>query len=360
MIKKLHFYALLSRFVGFLTHYPPLFIKKQRYFGVFDSLLSKKTYVYSKFRHFSQSRNVIIRLEIVFPIKREVKAMKTEEKETKAELGKEIVPLEVSKIVPNPNQPRKVFKEEQILRLADSIRQFGIIQPLTVRKIDGEYELVSGERRLRAAKELGMRFVPCVISSASEEESAEISIIENLIREDLNIFEQALAIETLIDTYGLTQEQIAIKLSNSQSYIANKLRLLRLSQEERDKILGHNLSERHARALLRIFDSDLRAKLLKQIIDEGLNVARTEEIIDRLVSKGEKQERNTTYKDIGAFVTAINRAIDTASKGGFKIKSRKIENENFTELTILIPKAQEDANLDSSPEIQLPQGCIVN
>ena len=280
--------------------------------------------------------------------------MKTEEKDEKTGLGKEIVPLEVSKIVPNPNQPRKVFKEEQILRLADSIRQFGIIQPLTVRKIDDGYELVSGERRLRAAKELGMRYVPCVVSNASEEESAEISIIENLIREDLNIFEQALAIETLIDTYGLTQEQIATKLSNSQSYIANKLRLLRLSQSEREQILEHHLSERHARALLRVFDTDLRAKLLKQIIDEGLNVAKTEEIIERLVSKTEKQEKSSSYKDISAFVTAINRAIDAASKGGFKIKSRKIENDNFTELTILIPKTQDDPSLDSSPEIQLP------
>ncbi|MBQ7907683.1 MAG: ParB/RepB/Spo0J family partition protein [Clostridia bacterium] len=279
--------------------------------------------------------------------------MKTEEIEEKTALPSKIWSLETAKIVPNPSQPRKIFVEEQILRLADSIRQFGIIQPLTVRRVDECYELISGERRLRAAQELGMKYVPCIISNATEVESAEISIIENLMREDLNIFEQALAIQALMDTHGLTQEQIATKLSNSQSFVANKLRLLRLTQEEREKILEHKLSERHARALLRVFDPETRARLLKQIIDEGLNVAKTEEIVDKLVAKPAKEEKQAIYKDIGAFMTAINRAIETASRGGFKVKSRKIENDNFTELTILIPKAQESAILESSLEFQL-------
>lgn len=257
-----------------------------------------------------------------------------------------IYQIEVSKIVPNPNQPRKEFADEAILKLADSIRQYGIIQPLTVRQTGDGYELISGERRLRASKELGMETVPCVIMNVNEMKSAEMSIIENLLREDLNIFEQAHAIETLIDTYDLTQEQIAKKLSNSQSFIANKLRLLRLGDEEREKILKNNLTERHARALLRIYDTDTRRKVLDRIIEEGLNVTRSEELIEKIIvsSKIEARDNNIpsvkTFKDVKSFYLAIDRAIDSVKNSGINIKSRRIENDEFTELTILIPKTE--------------------
>ena len=257
-----------------------------------------------------------------------------------------IYQIEVSKIVPNPNQPRKEFADEAILKLADSIRQYGIIQPLTVRQTGDGYELISGERRLRASKELGMETVPCVIMNVNEMKSAEMSIIENLLREDLNIFEQAHAIETLIDTYDLTQEQIAKKLSNSQSFIANKLRLLRLGDEEREKILKNNLTERHARALLRIYDTDTRRKVLDRIIVEGLNVTRSEELIEKIIvsSKIEARDNNIpsvkTFKDVKSFYLAIDRAIDSVKNSGINIKSRRIENDEFTELTILIPKTE--------------------
>lgn len=257
-----------------------------------------------------------------------------------------IYQIEVSKIVPNPNQPRKEFADEAILKLADSIRQYGIIQPLTVRQTGDGYELISGERRLRASKELGMETVPCVIMNVNEMKSAEMSIIENLLREDLNIFEQAHAIETLMDTYDLTQEQIAKKLSNSQSFIANKLRLLRLGDEEREKILKNNLTERHARALLRIYDTDTRRKVLDRIIEEGLNVTRSEELIEKIIvsSKIEARDNNIpsvkTFKDVKSFYLAIDRAIDSVKNSGINIKSRRIENDEFTELTILIPKTE--------------------
>ncbi|MGM9645356.1 MAG: ParB/RepB/Spo0J family partition protein [Eubacteriales bacterium] len=254
--------------------------------------------------------------------------------------------IEVSKIVPNPNQPRKDFADEAILKLANSIRQYGIIQPLTVRQTGDGYELISGERRLRASKELGMETVPCVIMNVSEMKSAEMSIIENLLREDLNIFEQAHAIETLIDTYDLTQEQIAKKLSNSQSFVANKLRLLRLSDEEREKILKNNLTERHARALLRIYDADTRQKVLDRIIDEGLNVTKSEELIEKIITSSKTNDSPSdsysastkTFKDVKSFYMAIDRAIDSVKNSGINIKSRRIENDEFTELTILIPK----------------------
>ena len=258
----------------------------------------------------------------------------------------------VNLIAPNPNQPRKVFEEDGILKLADSIRQFGIIQPLTVRKTGETYELVAGERRLRAAKELGLKEVPCVIASISEGKSAEISIIENLIREDLNIFEQAQAIQALIDTHGLTQEQIATKLSNSQSFVANKLRLLRLSEQEKEIILKNNLSERHARALLRIFDPEAREKVLNQIINEGLNVSKTDEIVDKLLEKQtDKEKRKRLYKDVNAFYLAINRAIDQVICSGISVKSRKIESDSYTELTILIPKDKKEELSDKIMEM---------
>ena len=256
------------------------------------------------------------------------------------EKGDVIYSVETRKISANPNQPRKVFADDAIIKLADSIRQYGMIQPITVRKIGDEFELISGERRLRAAKELGMDYVPCIIMDINEEKSAEISIIENLIREDLNIFEQAQAIETLIDTYNLTQEEIARRLSNSQSFIANKLRLLRLSASEKEKILKNNLTERHARALLRIYDTELREKILNQIIEEGLNVGKTEELIEKTVIKSESYlpRRKFEYKNIHSFYSAIDRAVEGVKNSGVNIKSRRIENDEFVELTILIPK----------------------
>ncbi|MBO5313092.1 MAG: ParB/RepB/Spo0J family partition protein [Clostridia bacterium] len=270
----------------------------------------------------------------------EIVLSKPEEYEgEKGEIYERVHQIDTNLIVPNPNQPRKQFAEEAILKLADSIRQFGIIQPLTVRKAGDIYELVSGERRLRASKELGLKQVPCIIVSISEEKSAEISIIENLLREDLNIFEQAMAIEVLIDTYNLTQEQVAERLSNSQSFVANKLRLLRLSQEEREIILSNKLSERHARSLLRIFDTELRRKVLLKIISDSLTVAQTEELIDDIVQKPSKPQsrEKTVYKDIKSFYCALNRAIDSAKNSNLSIKSRKIVGESFTEVTIIIP-----------------------
>lgn len=251
--------------------------------------------------------------------------------------------IEVSSIVPNPNQPRKVFTDESILKLADSIRQYGIIQPLLVRKTTEGYELVAGERRLRASKELGLKTVPCIITDITELKSAEISIIENLLREDLNIFEQAEAIQALIDTHNLTQEEIACKLSNSQSYVANKLRLLRFSPAEREIILKNNLTERHARALLRISDPVLRDKVLGMIISEGLNVSSTDQLVERYLARkeGKSSAKTATYRGINAFYNTINKAVDIVKEQGISIKCRRVENDEYTELTILVPKSAE-------------------
>ena len=191
------------------------------------------------------------------------------------------------------------------------------------------------------------RQLPCIISQISDEKSAEASIIENLIREDLSFFEEAMAIENLIDTYSLTQEELARRLSCSQSYVANKLRLLRFSKEEREKILSAGLSERHARALLRISDEDKRIKTLERVILSGLNVLKTEELVEgvltgnsensrKVITKGENEPKMPLKRSVGAFYSAIERAIDTYKGSGVNIKSRKIENDDYTEITIVI------------------------
>ena len=271
-------------------------------------------------------------------------------KENKQE-NEQILYLEVEKIAPNPNQPRKTFSDDGIIKLANSIRQYGIIQPLCVRKIGDEFELISGERRLRAAKELGLARVPCVITAVSEEKSSVIAIIENLMREDLTIFEEAEAIQSLIDIHNQTQEKIAEKLSVSQSYIANKLRLLRLSREERAMILRASLTERHARALLRIRDDNMREKALSDIISKDLNVAEAEAHVEKLLCKSneEKVQKKQSFKSIDGFYEAISRAISLIENSGVKVKQRKIENDSYTEITILVPKSA-DINVVSSEQ----------
>lgn len=267
---------------------------------------------------------------------------------TSSNAPQQILSLPINEISRNPNQPRKTFSEDAIIKLADSIKQHGFIQPLVVRRIPEGYELIAGERRMRAAEELSMTHVPCIVSQISETESAEVAIIENLIREDLSIFEEAEAIESLIDLYSLTQEEIASRLSTSQSYIANKLRLLRLSKQERELILKNKLTERHARALLRVKDDSARAKILEEIIVRGLNVSKTEELIDTLYQGKEEKTPKKAQKSLSSFLETLNRAIEAVENYGYKIKSRKIESDHYTEITLLIPKARTEK--DSTEE----------
>ncbi len=258
-----------------------------------------------------------------------------------------MIPVEA--IVPNPSQPRKFFTDDAIFRLADSIRIHGIIQPLCVRRPDGMsgvFELVAGERRLRAAKRLGMAEVPCVMVEANSEESAHMAIVENIQRENLNMFEQAEAISSLMKVHCLTQEKIAEKISCSQSYVANKLRLLRLGEGEREEILSCGLSERHARALLRIKDDDARKSALHTVVRKEMNVAATEEYIDRLIEAEKKEkakersEKKTKLiiKDVRILYNTIDRAVETVRLSGIDVQTLKRENAKDTEIVIRIPK----------------------
>lgn len=246
--------------------------------------------------------------------------------------------IKICDIEKNPSQPRKIFEEASIRTLADSIAQNGLLQPLSVRKKAKGYELIAGERRLRALTLLGETYAPCIVVDADVNSSAVLSIIENIQRRDLNIFEEALAIETLINKLSLTQGQVAEKLSLSQSAVANKLRILRLSNSEREKIIGNALTERHARALLKIEDDIKRERALNHICANRLNVTQSENYIQNLLSDNKKGKTTFVFRDLRIFVSTINKAIDTMRKSGVRASATKDESDSFIEYTIRIPK----------------------
>lgn len=254
--------------------------------------------------------------------------------------------LSPDEIVPNPMQPRKFFTDDAILRLSDSIRLHGIIQPLAVRRTEsGVYELVAGERRLRAAKRLGMEEVPCVLVDADPEESAHMAIVENIQRENLNMFEQAQAIATLIKVHCLTQEKIAEQLSCSQSYVANKLRLLKIDDGDKEEILAASLSERHVRALLRIKDGEKRRCAMRTVIRRRMNVAATEEYIDGLEKaqrEEEKEEKEKTsrvfVRDVRILYNTIDRAVETVRLSGIEVETEFRESAEDTRIVITVPR----------------------
>ncbi len=254
--------------------------------------------------------------------------------------------IPIIKIRPNKAQPRKQFNEDELSALSRSIAENGILQPLTVRKASStEFELIAGERRLRAAILAGMKRVPCIIVKCSDKESAVYALLENLQRADLGIFEEARGISRLIRRYGLTQEQAAAKLGKTQSTIANKLRLLKLSNEEQEWIESAGLSERHARALLKIDNEEQRREALSKIISENLNVSQSEELVGiytHTTSKAEKPRGRSkaVIKDLRIFLNSINKAIDTMRLSGIDAESVKTDTENFIEYTIRIPKSQ--------------------
>ncbi len=258
------------------------------------------------------------------------------------ELNK-VVAVHIGYIKPNPYQPRKSFSQKELSALAKSISTEGVIQPLTVRK-EGEncYILVTGERRLRAARIAGLKTVPCIILNITDRSSALFALVENLQRCDLNIFEEAEGISKLIDFYGMTQEDAAIRLGMAQSTVANKLRLLKLSEEEREVILSLGLSERHARALLRIPDYKLRLEVLEQIARGNLSVEKTELLIDTLLSKRQKEgnirKNSAVLKNVRLFMNTVSKAVEIMQAAGVDVKTRKFETDGEIQLVINIPR----------------------
>ena len=252
-----------------------------------------------------------------------------------------VLELPTGAIKPNPRQPRKHFDACELTSLSRSIAQDGVIQPLTVRDMGGYYELVSGERRLRAAKIAGLKTVPCIIADISDERSAVYALIENIQRCDLNFFEQAQAISQLVSEYGLTQEEAALRLGLSQPAVANKLRLLRIPDDERELIISHSLSERHARALLRCSDKAQRAEVIEKIVSASLNATQTEKYISSLQRSEEikksYQKRAPILRDVRLFVNTMNKAVRVMQLAGVKANTKKDEHEGYVDYIVSIP-----------------------
>lgn len=255
--------------------------------------------------------------------------------------------LNPSRICPNPNQPRKNFDPAELQSLAESIKRYGMIQPVTVRRISEEsspfgglYELIAGERRLRAARMLELPYIPCIIIEADREESAKLALVENLQRHGLDFFEEAEAIETLIKKYGVKQQEIASVLSVSQSYVANKLRLLKLDKTEREIIQNASLTERHARAALKAQSPELRKKILRTAAEKGLNVKQTEQYALELSSEKKPPCLHTqkiVIKDIRIFLNTIDKAVNIVREAGIPVESSRSDGDGMIELNIKVP-----------------------
>lgn len=281
-----------------------------------------------------------------------------------------VISINIKDIIPNPYQPRKDFNMIELENLALSIKQNGILQPLTVRKnLLGQYELISGERRLRASRLVGLKTVPCITIETDQKQSAILSILENVQRQDLSFFEEAKAISALLLEWGITQEEAAVRLGKAQSTIANKLRLLKLSNREQIIILNSRLTERHARSLLKLSNVDQRLKIINHIIENNLNVSQTDTYIDNIISGNidinnssiiiedidlsnqEAQTENSLpnskskkikipiVKDIRLFLNSINKAIDTMKSAGVDAYTEKNQTDNYVEYVVRIPLA---------------------
>ena len=259
-------------------------------------------------------------------------------------MNNEIVRINIDKVIPNIYQPRKYFNEEAIEELSQSIKQHGIIQPLTVRKRGEVYELVAGERRLRAAKLANLETVPCNIVDITDSESAEIALLENLQREDLNYIEEAEAYYNLINDHNFTQDELAKRMGKKQSTIANKLRLLKLSSEVRKICLENKLTERHARALLTIPREDLQLKIVQKIIKDGLNVKKTEELINKELLKLTGNElKKGSKRSIRGVLPAklyVNTIKQVLQKFDIPAEYAYKDEDEFIEVTVKIPKVK--------------------
>ncbi len=257
-----------------------------------------------------------------------------------------IIWLPVDELDPNPVQPRKNFSDGELQELSDSIAQYGVLNPLTVRLRDNKYELVAGERRLRAARLAGLYDVPCILLDVSLEDASLIALVENLQRRDLDFLEEANGLSQLIKLFGMSQEEAARRIGKSQSAVANKLRLLRLPEDVLLSLRDNGLTERHGRALLRLPSEEAQRLALAYIIDRDLNVASTDNYIDSLLeasAEEEKPEPKRTFimKDVRVFVNTILHGLDLMKQGGIDAGMHREETDEELILTIKIPKNRE-------------------
>ena len=250
--------------------------------------------------------------------------------------------LPIERISPNPRQPRRHFSEQPLRELADSIRQHGVLQPLTVQKTPGGYVLVAGERRLRAAGLAGLTHVPCLLVRATPQDSALLALVENLQRQDLHYFEEAAAIADYLRSSGATQEEAAAQLGRSASAVANKLRLLRLSPACQAFLLESGLTERHARALLRLEDDEERLAAARRAAERGWNVAQTEQYVERRLQELQTAvpagRRTYILKDVRLFLNSVDRGLRIVREAGVEAQCLREDTEDEIVMTIRIPR----------------------
>lgn len=266
--------------------------------------------------------------------------------EPEAEAMLEVQKADINTIIPNPFQPRKLFNDESLTELSTSIREYGIIQPLLVRRLGEGYELIAGERRLRASKLAGLTEVPVIVRDLDDKEMAELAMIENLQREDLHFLEEALGYQTLIASFGLTQEELARRLGKSQSTIANKLRLLKLPGDVQTSIIDDSLTERHARSLLKIEDADTQRKILDIVRQKNYNVRETENLIDEILEdisremskKASRQNVVKIIRDARIFINSINKLTTDIKKSGLNVTVKQEQDDDYVTISLRIPK----------------------
>lgn len=246
-------------------------------------------------------------------------------------------------ITPNPDQPRRVFEPEALAELAESIRVHGILQPLAVRRLGGgKYELIAGERRLRAALLCGLGEVPCLVVAADRLNSCLLSLIENLQRRDLDFWEEAKALERLISVYGLSQEEAANQIGKSQSAVANKLRLLKLPEGALELLRKNGFTERHARALLRLPTAEDQLSAAELVVKERWTVSRTEQYVEDCLKAGEarekRQRRPLLLRDVRFFLNTVDHGLTVMRSAGVDAQCQRQEEGDHILLTIRIPK----------------------
>ena len=261
-------------------------------------------------------------------------AMQCQKLKTYMETGR-VMFLPARTIRPNPAQPRKIFREDALCELADSIRQHGILQPLSVRRTGNGYELIAGERRLRAAQMVGLNEIPCIVMNMNDRESGLAAMVENLQRQDLDFVEEARGISRLMSDWSMSQEQAARMLGKSQSAIANKLRLLRHGTEVLNALRENGLTERHGRALLKLEREDEKLAAIDEIVRQNMSVARTEKYIQELM---EGHRKGPQRVNVGAFLNNLNQSLAKIQLSGISAVSERRETEDQIVLTITIPK----------------------
>lgn len=252
----------------------------------------------------------------------------------------EIKNISIQDIVPSPYQPRTIFDDERIEELCQTIKTHGVIQPIVVRVRNNIYELIAGERRWRAVKKLGLDTIPAIVREFNDSQAASIALIENLQREGLTAIEEALAYQQLIDLHNLTQESLAQRLGKSQSTIANKIRLLNLSEPVKLALMERKITERHARALLSLSDEELQVKVLEDILTKELNVKQTEARIQFLkeAAKSKKTKRVSFSKDVRLALNTIRQSVEMVTSSGLQINTHEQDHEDHYEIVIKIPK----------------------